>query len=100
MADQSYPTDGIGNQVRKGDLVRVTLAEAGLVFRVMEVRPASILHGPDDAAIPTTGMVVLQAVLPMQYAVGQALTSLLVLKTPEDLIEEPSTRGVVARMPS
>src|SRR3984885_12452157 len=44
--DRSYPRDALGNELCKGDLVRVTLQTPALNFRLMQVEPAGTIAMP------------------------------------------------------
>ena len=67
MANNSYPKDNLGNAVRKGDMVLYKMPDPQLLFKVMDVLPAPIIQTESGAIMPTTGQVVLSAVIPLDY---------------------------------
>jgi hypothetical protein len=46
MPDRSHPRDAIGNELRVGDLVRATLQQPALNFRVVKVDAAGTIVSP------------------------------------------------------
>jgi len=93
---KQFPLDAIGNSIRKGDLVRVALQEAALVFSVADVELAQDLVDGVGGRIPTTGTITLVASIPMQYAPDRGpLANFLVLKKPAELEPAPSGLSVV-----
>jgi hypothetical protein len=84
VADRSYPRDSLGNEIRKGDLVRVALLRPGLVFQVVDVEPAGQILSPGhDQPIALQGVIRLQALLTVPFAPGTAPEDMYVLKVPE-----------------
>ncbi len=83
MADRSYPRDAIGNELRVGDLVRATLQQPALNFRVVKVDAAGMIVSPDLKSIALQGTLVLQAVVPVEFAEGTMLADLFKLSEPE-----------------
>lgn len=90
--DKSYPIDAIGNTIRKGDLIRVALTEAALVFGVVDVQPAGMLHGPDNAPMPMNGVITISIQIPVPYTPGSRMANMHVLKKPDDLNESSTTQ--------
>lgn len=83
MNDKSYPTDAIGNAIKKDDLVRVALSEAALVFSVVDVQPAGTILGPDSAPMSLNGTITIAVTIPIQFQPGAVMGQILVLKKPE-----------------
>jgi hypothetical protein len=83
MPDRQYPVDAIGNTIRKGDLLRVTLPESALIFTVANVEPAGVLSGPGGAPMDLQGTITLVVQLPVPYVGGARIGNMLVLKKPE-----------------
>jgi hypothetical protein len=83
MADRSYPRDAIGNELRVGDLVRATLQQPALNFRVVKVDAAGTIVSPDLKSIALQGTMVLQAIVPVEFAEGTMLADLFKLSEPE-----------------
>ena len=83
MADRSYPRDAIGNELRVGDLVRATLQQPALNFRVVKVDAAGTIVSPDLKSIALQGTLVLQAIVPVEFAEGTMLADLFKLSEPE-----------------
>jgi hypothetical protein len=93
--DRSYPTDAIGNPIRKGDIVRVALTEAALIFRVVEVNPAGSIVAPGGDGTPMSmlGTVILTAMVPVKFAAGAAMGNILVLRTPDGMEQAVAGSG-------
>ena len=83
MAGQQYPVDAIGNQIRKGNLLRVSLPESALIFTVADVEPAGVLNAPDGSPMNLQGRIMLVVQLPIPYVGGSRIDNMLVLQTPE-----------------
>jgi hypothetical protein len=84
MSTRSYPIDAIGNQIRKGDLVRVTLTEAALVFVVADVESAGMLRGPDGAPMALNGTITISVTVPVPFTPGSRMGNMHVLKKPDE----------------
>jgi hypothetical protein len=83
MADRSRPLDALGNELRVGDLVRATLQQPALNFRVIKVDAAGTIVSPDLKSIALQGTIVLQAVVPVEFAEGTMLADVYKLHEPE-----------------
>jgi hypothetical protein len=85
MADRSYPTDGIGNPIKKGALLQVTLPSASLIFRVVDVEPAGSILAKELGQQPMalTGTILIQASVPVPFTEGARMENMLVLREPE-----------------
>jgi hypothetical protein len=83
MADKYYPQDAIGNQIKVGDVVHVNLPNPYLLMKVVELNPALGLNGGE---MVTPGRIILQGGLPVNFAPGEPLTALCVLKTPDQIV--------------
>lgn len=84
MSDRYHPIDAIGNVIRKGDLVRVSLTEAALMIIVADVEPAGTLRGPDDSLMQIQGTITLQVQVPVPYTAGSRMGNMHVLQKPEE----------------
>jgi hypothetical protein len=89
MADRSYPLDAMGNELRKGDLVRVTLQSPALNFRIVQVDPAGTLSVPavgrfgDGGGMPLRGTMILVATMPVDFDAGSQLIGMFKLVDPD-----------------
>jgi hypothetical protein len=83
MPDRRYPTDAIGNLIRKGDLLRVTLPEPAMVFTVADVEPAGVLSSGAGQHLDLQGTITLVVKLPVPFVGGTRAGNMLVLKKPE-----------------
>jgi hypothetical protein len=68
MADNVWPIDKIGNQIREGRLLIVKMEEAEAMFYVDKVTPAKFLQQPGAAPIPVTGEIELVLKMKLPFA--------------------------------
>ena len=90
MAERSYPRDAIGNAIKVGDLLQVTLPRSTLIFRVVNVDPAGSIQSPGQPSMALTGTLYMQALIPVPFTEEQPLNDMLVLKQPEGPQLSPS----------
>jgi hypothetical protein len=81
MADRTYPHDACGNELRKGDLLRVTLQSPALNFRVVQVSPAGVIDTP-KGGLPLRGSMVLVATMPVEFDADSLLVEMFKLCDP------------------
>jgi hypothetical protein len=84
MAENSYPTDELGNKLKVGDLVSFVFKDPSVICQVAEVHPASILSDPKGGVMPLQGRVILQVIVPLAYSADlPKLRGVLALRVPE-----------------
>jgi hypothetical protein len=76
-----WPTDALGNELRKGTLVVLKIPEQMLTCRVMDVIAAGIMHDPENKPMALEGSVTF--IVRIGYPVGGNIPMALVLKEPE-----------------
>jgi hypothetical protein len=82
VADRTYPHDACGNELRKGDLLRVTLQSPALNFRVVQVSPAGVIDTPGGRGMPLRGSMVLVATMPVEFDADSLLVGMFKLHDP------------------
>jgi hypothetical protein len=91
MTASAYPLDAVGNELCKGDLVRVTLQSPALNFRITAIEPASVI-GPPGGTMSVRGTLMLVATMPVDFDAGAQLTGMFKLCDPT-----PEAADVVRR---
>ena len=81
MAERCWPRDAMGNELRKGDLVRITLQSSALNFRLVQVQPAGVIESP-GGGMPLRGSMVLVATMPVEFDADSLLVEMFKLCDP------------------
>jgi hypothetical protein len=81
MAERSYPRDAMGNELKRGDLVRVQLQSPALNFRLVQVDPAGVIAAP-GGGMPLRGSMVLVATMPVEFDADSLLVGVFKLCDP------------------
>jgi hypothetical protein len=82
MPERSWPTDALGNLIRKGQLCSFKAPQQqDIICRVVDVIQAGVMHGPDDKPIALQGSVTFAIQIP--YSQGGGIPMALCLKEPE-----------------
>jgi hypothetical protein len=80
--ERSRPLDALGNELRRGDLVRVTLQSPALTFRIVELESAGVIESP-GGGMPLQGMMMLVATMPVPFSGGMQFTDMFKLVDPQ-----------------
>lgn len=83
MAQQVWPSDELGNEIRIGKLMRMGLPEAAGMFYVMGVRPASVILDGEGGKIPVNGEIEVAMKFKIPFAPDRAqMSKVLVIEQP------------------
>jgi hypothetical protein len=91
-AERSYPRDACGNELRKGDLLRVSLQSPALNFRVVQVNPAGVIAAP-GGGMPLRGTMVLVATMPVDFDADTMLVGMFKLCDPSPELAQEVREG-------
>ena len=84
MSSNIYPKDELGNELRIGQLVHLTLNSPNIICTVADVQPASDLRDDSGSLINMQGQIVLQTVVPLPYgSFDPRLRGVLALRVPD-----------------
>lgn len=85
MANQVWPKDALGNDIRIGKLIRLELSEAAGMFYVMGVTPATLIHDGEGGAMPVNGELELVLKFKMPFSPDRnQLHKALVIEQPKE----------------
>ena len=84
MATNSYPHDELGNTLKVDDLVHFVFKDPGVLCRVVQVDPATVIDNPAGGVIPMEGRIVLQTIIPLRlFSDNPRISGLLAVRMPE-----------------
>ncbi len=81
MPTRSWPTDGLGNELRRGSLCVLRVPETVITCRVADIVQAGTMHGADGEAYQLKGTVTF--VMQIPYEQGGGVPQALMLKEPD-----------------